>query len=95
MKQARRSLGHVLDQHLAAAVQQQAIQRRLVFILCDCSARLLRPAGSLGQDVDSIPCRVLEQEPVHDTLARRLEIAETWGVRTIHLPRPVRSGTPA
>lgn len=70
MEQAGGTLGHVLDQHLPAAVQQQAVQRRLVFVLCDGSARLLSPTGSRGEDIDSVPCRVLEQEPVHDTLAQ-------------------------
>lgn len=80
MEQARGAVGHVLDEHLAAAVQQQAVQRRLVRVLCDGRASLLGPAGAGGEDVDGVPCRVLEQEPEDEALARRLEIADIGGV---------------
>ena len=66
LEQARGAFGDVLDEHLAAAVQQQAIQWRLVLVLCDGSACLVGPASSRGEDVNGIPCRVLEQEPVRN-----------------------------
>jgi hypothetical protein len=89
LEQARGAVGHVLDEHLAAAVQQQAVQRRLVWVLCNGGARFLGPAGSGCEDVDGIPGRVLEQEPVYGRLAQRLEIAETsliWGGASHHPP---------
>lgn len=55
LKQSRSPLGHIFDQDLAPAVQQEAVQRRLVLVLGDGSARLSSTASAAGQDFDGIP----------------------------------------
>jgi hypothetical protein len=70
LEQARSAVGDVFEQDLAAAVQQQAVEGRLVGILRDGSAGLCSTASAARQDFDGISGRVSQQEPV-----RRVDIS--------------------
>jgi hypothetical protein len=63
LQQPRHALWRVLDQDLAAAVQQEAVQRRLLVVLGDGSAGFVRSACATGEDIDGIAREVLEQKP--------------------------------
>jgi hypothetical protein len=55
LQQSRCPLGHIFDQDLTPPVQQEAIERRLVLVLGDGSARLARTASAPGKHFDGIP----------------------------------------
>lgn len=55
LQQSRSPLGHIFDEHLAPAVEHEAIQRRLLFILGDRSAHLARAASALLEHFNGVP----------------------------------------
>jgi hypothetical protein len=63
LQQSRCTIRHILDQDLAPAVQHEAIQRRLVFVLGDGSPSLPSATSAPGEDLDCVSRRILEQEP--------------------------------
>lgn len=63
LQQSRGSVGQISDQDLAAAVQQEAVQWRLVVVCVDGSAQLACAAGATGEQSDRVARLILEQEP--------------------------------
>lgn len=69
LKQPRRPLGHVFDQDFAAAVQQEAVQRRLFVVAGNGTAGICGSAGAAGKDLDFVAGGVLEEKPAPTWLA--------------------------
>lgn len=63
LQQARCALGDVFDQDLAAAVEQEAVQRRLVWIGGDGGACFVCAACATSEDLDRVARSILEQKP--------------------------------
>lgn len=64
LQQSRGAFRHVFEQDLAAAKQQEAIQRRFVFIFEDCGAGFAQATGAKVENFDGVSGRILQQEPV-------------------------------
>lgn len=63
LQQARRALGDVFDQDFPAAVEQEAVQRRLVWVGGDGCASFMGAACATGEDLDRVARGILEQKP--------------------------------
>lgn len=66
LQQARSALRDVFDEDFAAAVDDQAVERRLVFVLDQLVTRLVHAALASREQLDGVPGGVLQQEPATD-----------------------------